>query len=360
MLYGELLSSPSTVLGSNDNFDEFIKYVSYLKQHTKNQVESMPLDDIEGLVFKDGKLFIESVNKNSINKSVMEKCGKIQIEEVSEDMLEALRRMSASRRTDRRNAIKADMDSCLRNAINRNRESLSYFSDASKYALKLKEFDGVDDNFIADHIVKINSEGFWKYIGTSPHNPDSIVFITRNQVTLEFNDMAVDEDDDPDDEDAQKFMVSKKLPMGYFKLVINIVDSGIDPIISGIQDNLRISPYIHPHVDSRGAICLGNTATAMKEAYSKYDLSTIAKLISMILMTYNPDSPYVNFSEFERLYKTKQMMILANKNHAQLLDYFSEVLYDSEDIEDTVSTDGVASLTNTLTNRVQTPIDIPF
>lgn len=125
----------------------------------------------------------------------------------------------------------------------------------------------------------------------TPHLPSIIAAIESREITI-----GEDEFNHPTVEFTTDFITlshgSKTVELGRFAVAYAIKS------VSGYAEALEPNPaagnedVTHPHVDSEH-ICLGDAHEALKRCGLKGELLAVKDLITAVLTTYNPESPYV-------------------------------------------------------------------
>lgn len=98
----------------------------------------------------------------------------------------------------------------------------------------------------------------------------------------------------------QENQIDRSVDLGSMKVVVDMVRATL--VVKEHEDNLIgvANGYIHPHIDTSGGVCWGTA----HDAYTKLAFCQIKEplmALKVILQTYNPDSPYVRFNEFEEM-----------------------------------------------------------
>ena len=318
MLYGELLANAGQVLKSQANFDDLVKYVSYLQQRAKGiDIKTMPLNEVNGIVIENGKVEIKEIDKNSINKAVFEKCKKEEIEPINPTFLSEITKISQDNTKRIINEALAQANRFRSDAVRINADALSKLVAASKKTLEAMNLQNNGNDIYRPQVEKIHSESFWMFFN---YTNGFISFVTRNDVILEHNETVGDS------------VISRKVNMGKFVLALNC-NSGLSFEVKKHSGNIICSGYYHPHIDGSGNVCLGNAGPSISQAYEKLDIHHIARVVAAILTTYNPDSPYLSLNRFEDEYKGRIKELLATKDEKELMEYYTNVLSNGEELD---------------------------
>ncbi len=191
---------------------------------------------------------------------------------------------------ERESTVKAEIDRAkhdiqgnINNAMNQSRSAMGYFETAAKCRLRLTALQGKPDSPLAE-IAKILADPFFTFHGLKKRENGEVYgaeFITASVILVYQN---------------KQHGIDITLDLGRFRfewLFAGVVK------VHPHTGNILASNHYHPHL-SGGNICLGNAADAYKTAVAEGKISTQFQILQSILLSYNPDSPYIDITTFQK------------------------------------------------------------
>lgn len=313
MLYGDLLSRTNELIVSEqsnkDNVKNFIGYVSFISQHAKNvDINKLDLSKLSCLEIKDGKLFVKTLNKTEINKTIFDLCPPKEIPLIPKESLNAISGFSAQYKKEQLATTQRAISDLRTTITRRNQEIAHLMSDLSQRYSDFDRLNGKDRDHITPQIEQIQSAGFWKFDSVDSYSKR--VYMISDEVWLEFNDR-----------DAK---INDRICMGRYKLTL-MLGGYIDFRVTAHKDNILVDGYSHPHL-AGDSLCLGNASGTIEKALEAFDIVSIAKVCQLILCNYNDESPYVRFSDFKKEYERKMALKMRLIDQEQLLKHYQEAL----------------------------------
>ena len=89
------------------------------------------------------------------------------------------------------------------------------------------------------------------------------------------------------------------LNFGFLRVKLDFINSSLT-VLPCRQNLFKDSDnYFHPHISNSGEVCWGNAEGTVQQALGSGDFARVLELLQAVLVTYNPESPYVSFEDFK-------------------------------------------------------------
>ena len=160
-----------------------------------------------------------------------------------------------------------------------NAEVDRYIADSIKYRVELKDLESKPQIDIVGKVKEALETGLFTI---SSVGSDKITFKTRD-IICSFIDKDIGMD--------------LRVPMGKYRIQMYYRDLSLRVLTE--DNNLNVSGYYHPHVDTYGAPCYGNIKNAISAMRINYDIKGILLGVQQLLSNYNPESPYEKLINFD-------------------------------------------------------------
>lgn len=141
------------------------------------------------------------------------------------------------------------------------------------------KFDGSE--VIENSLFEIINRGQWVF-KTANSVRGILEFETAEEIQMRYLDPAA--------------QIDKSLNMGKYQAVWDLKHKTIR--VKG--GKLRANGYRHPHISSDDNVCWGNLKETYVDAVASGNMTRLFEGLHLLLSSYNPGSPYVNFAEFEK------------------------------------------------------------
>lgn len=341
MLYGSLVRDPKGNLADEgrERYASLVEYLSFLREQAGRDLGALDLSTIDGLEVVNGKLKILNINKGAINRAIAE-MPKRAVESVPGLLLDQIR--VAQRQVMRERIAQANhaLEQRIIEARDYSARMMNAFAESLRLRLEVEHLGG-NDSVLAEHINKIQEDGFWK-VETFNTSSGKLRLTTADDVWVNFNDTAA--------------QVNKTYNAGKMDMSIQIVGSMTLVVTPrSATEAIVIDNFYHPHLSSTGVVCLGNTVGSFQEAVRTLDLFKIAKIIQSILTTYCPDNPYRAFARFYDEYASRERLKVRVLNEQTLrTEYQARIEQHGDDL------DFYDSVANEFIRPSETTAEMPF
>lgn len=137
---------------------------------------------------------------------------------------------------------------------------------------------------VEEVLAEIAQDSFWGFLDYL--TPKYLRFVTTADVVVRHVDVANGKD--------------TTVNFGKLRVEIDLVSTNLAVWPQG-EKAVYVDDYFHPHVSAAGKVCWGNAQTAATRNLTQYKFGAAFKLLSSVLMNYNPDNPYIDISAFDKV-----------------------------------------------------------
>lgn len=101
--------------------------------------------------------------------------------------------------------------------------------------------------------------------------------------------------------------IDKSLAMGKYRVIVKPMHGMVS--VQAHEDNIITrNSYYHPHI-SGGTVCWGNAHDAYSQLPNAFNMVPALTALRSLLQSYNYDSPYERFEQFEYAAKSRDMLV---------------------------------------------------
>lgn len=150
---------------------------------------------------------------------------------------------------------------------------------ATEAQRELEAYDRMDTPQLADNVRR--ALGWWRLAHV---DNVQIVFLTPGNVVCSWIN--------------KEAGIDLRVDMGQMSVIY--VPSQQTVRVERYKGCLDLDGFMHPHISPQGTPCWGNTRATVIQAFKEYDVAKILECLRGVLLSYNPDSPYMELPLFAK------------------------------------------------------------